>query len=95
MTPELEAKLKACPNLPSPPAVAIQIIQLANEPEIDFSRIIQLLNSDPALSSKILRVANSPFYPYSKKIESLHKALMVLGLNATISLALSFSLIKS
>ena len=23
MTPELEAKLKACPNLPSPPAVAI------------------------------------------------------------------------
>ncbi len=95
MTPELEAKLKACPNLPSPPAVAIQIIQLANEPEINFGRIIQILNSDPALSSKILRVANSPFYPYSKKIESLHQALMVLGLNATISLALSFSLIKS
>ena len=95
MTPELEAKLKACPNLPSPPAVAIQIIQLANKPEIDLDRIIKLLNSDPALSSKILRVANSPFYPYSKKIESLHQALMVLGLNATISLALSFSLIKS
>jgi diguanylate cyclase (GGDEF)-like protein len=95
MTPELEAKLKACPNLPSPPAVAVQIIQLANKPEIDLDRIIKLLNSDPALSSKILRVANSPFYPYSKKIESLHQALMVLGLNATISLALSFSLIKS
>jgi len=95
MTPELEAKLKACPNLPSPPAVAVQIIQLANKPEIDLDRIIKLLNSDPALSSKILRVANSPLYPYSKKIESLHQALMVLGLNATISLALSFSLIKS
>lgn len=95
MTPELEAKLKACPNLPSPPAVAIQIIQLANEPEIDLDRIIHILNCDPALSSKILRLANSPLYPFSKKIESLHQALMVLGLNATISLALSFSLIKS
>ncbi|MDH3769506.1 MAG: GGDEF domain-containing protein [Nitrospirota bacterium] len=95
MTPELEAKLKACPNLPSPPAVAIQIIQLANKPEIHLKRIIKLLNSDPALSSKILRIANSPLYPYPKKIESLHQALMVLGLNATISLALSFSLIKS
>ena len=95
MTPELEAKLKACPNLPSPPAIGIQIIQLANEPEIDLDRIIHLLNCDPALSSKILRVANSPLYPFSKKIESLHQALMVLGLNATISLALSFSLFKS
>jgi diguanylate cyclase (GGDEF)-like protein len=95
MTPELEAKLKACPNLPSPPAVGIQIIQLAKEPEIDLDRIIHLLNGDPALSSKILRVANSPLYPFSKKIESLHQALVVLGLNATISLALSFSLIKS
>ena len=95
MTPELEAKLKACPNLPSPPAVAIQIIQLANEPEIDIDRIIDLLNCDPALSSKILRVANSPLYPFSNKIECLRPALMILGLNATISLALSFSLIKT
>lgn len=95
MTPELQEKLQSCPNLPSPPAIAIQIIQLANEPEIDLDRIIHLLNCDPALSSKILRVANSPLYPYPKKIESLHQALMILGLNATISLALSFSLIKA
>ncbi len=95
MTPELQEKLQSCPNLPSPPAIAIQIIQLANEPEVDLDRIIHLLSCDPALSSKILRVANSPLYPYSKKIESLHQALMILGLNATISLALSFSLITS
>ncbi|MCA9474132.1 MAG: diguanylate cyclase, partial [Nitrospira sp.] len=46
-------------------------------------------------ASKILRIANSPLYAYSKKIENLHQALMVLGLNATISLSLSFSLMKS
>ena len=95
MTPELEAKLKACPNLPSPPTVAIQIIQLAKEPEIDLDRIIQILSCDPALACKILRVANSPLYPYVKKVKNLHQALMVLGLNATISLALSFTLIQS
>ncbi len=95
MNPELEAKLKACPNLPSPPTVAVQIIELANEPEMDFKRIIQALNCDPALASKILRIANSPLYAYAKKVENLHQALMVLGVNATISLALSFSLTKS
>ncbi len=91
MTPELQAKLKSCPNLPSPPTIAIQIIQFANEPESDFKKIIQLLTCDPALASKILRIANSPIYPYVKKVENLHQAIMVLGLNATISLALSFS----
>ncbi|MEX0830696.1 MAG: GGDEF domain-containing protein [Nitrospirales bacterium] len=95
MNPDLQAKLNACPNLPSPPIIAVQIIELANDPDSDFKKIIQLLSCDPALSSKILRIANSPLYPYVKKVENLHQALMVLGLNATISLALSFSLVQS
>lgn len=95
MTPELETKLKSCQNLPSPPTIAIQIISLAKEPDIDLGRILQLLNCDPALASKILRTANSPIYPFGKTVESLRQALVVLGLNATISLALSFSLVQS
>ena len=95
MTPELEEKFRACPNLPSPPTVAIQIIQLAREEEIDLKKFTDVLNCDPALASKILRTANSPLYPYPKKIENLHQAAMILGLNASISLALSFSLMKS
>jgi diguanylate cyclase (GGDEF)-like protein len=95
MNPELEKKFHACSSLPSPTPVAVQIISLANEPEIDLQQLIDILNCDPALASKILRIANSPLYPYSKKIENLHQALMVLGLNATISLALSFSLMQS
>jgi diguanylate cyclase (GGDEF)-like protein len=95
MDPEFQEKLKSCPNLPSPPTIAIKIIELANDPEADFKKISQLLNCDPALASKILRIANSPLYPYGKKVENLQQAMMVIGLNATISLALTFSLINS
>ena len=95
MTPELAKKLQSCPSLPSPAPIAVRIITLANEPEVDLDHIIKILHCDPALASKILRTANSPLYPYSKKVENLHQAVMVLGLNATISLALSFSLMKS
>ena len=95
MTPELEKKLQSCPSLPTPTPIAVQIITLANEPEIDLHRFIGILNCDPALASKILRTANSPLYSYPKKIGNLHQAVMVLGLNATISLALSFSLMQS
>ena len=95
MERELQEKLKSCPNLPSPPAIAVKIIQIANDPDADFKKIVKLLTCDPALTSKILRIANSPIYPYAKKVENLQQALMVIGLNATISLALSFSLIPS
>ncbi len=95
MTPEIKKKLQSCPSLPTPTPIAVQIITLANEPEIDLHRFIGILNCDPALASKILRTANSSLYSYPKKIGNLHQAVMVLGLNATISLALSFSLMKS
>jgi len=92
MRAEIEEQLRSCSSLPSPPTIAAQIIALVNDSEVDIKQITSLLRCDPALSSKILRIANSPVYPYPKKIENLHQALMILGLNATISLALSFSL---
>lgn len=95
LPPDIAEKLWACQTLPSPPTIAAEIITLVNEPEIDIKKFTALLACDPALSSKILRFANSPVYPYPKKIENLQQALMILGLNATISLALSFSLTKT
>jgi diguanylate cyclase (GGDEF)-like protein len=95
ITPELRTKIEGCHNLPSPPGVATRIIQLANDPEADIARIADVLALDPAITTKILRIANSPMYARQRKTENLRQALMVIGLNATISLALSFSLLKS
>ncbi len=95
MTPELTTQLESCKTLPSPPGVATQIISLANDPEADMNKIAKVLAMDPAITIKILRIANSPMYAQQRKTENLRQALVVLGLNATISLALSFSLLKS
>ena len=95
MTPELQAKLQAYNNLPSPPGVATKIVDLANDPNSDVKSISDVITLDPAITSKILRVANSPMYAQRATVETLRKALVVLGLNATVSLALSFSLLKS
>lgn len=95
MTPELKAKLEACKTLPSPPGVATQIITLANDPDADIQKISKVMALDPAITAKVLRLANSPLYARRSKVSSLRQAVVVLGLNATISLALSFSLLKS
>lgn len=95
MTPELDTHLRSLVNFPSPPGVASHIIQLAQDPEIEMGKVAKAIGMDPALSTKVLRIANSPLYAQRRRSENLRQALIVLGLNATLTLALSFSLVKS
>ncbi len=93
MLEELRNKLKLAVNFPSPPAVAQQIIDLAGTPDIDVAKVANAMSKDPGLTAKVLRIANSPLYMKQRKSENLRQALVVLGLNAATTLALSFSLI--
>jgi diguanylate cyclase (GGDEF)-like protein len=95
VNPDVEAHLRSLVNFPSPPGVATHIIELARDPDIEMSKVAKALSLDSALSTKILRIANSPLYAQRRKSENLRQALVVLGLNATLTLALSFSLVKS
>src|ERR1700691_6128008 len=95
LNPEIEAHLRSLVNFPSPPGVATHIIELARDPDIEMGKVAKALSMDSALSSKVLRIANSALYAQRRKSENLRQALVVLGLNATLTLALSFSLVKS
>ncbi|UNK56743.1 GGDEF domain-containing protein [Pseudoxanthomonas daejeonensis] len=92
MRPELETQLLHCRNLPSPPAVALRIIELAQDPGADLAATARLIGMDAALSARMLRVANSPLYAGRRRVDNLGQALTLLGVNATLSLALGFSL---
>jgi diguanylate cyclase (GGDEF)-like protein len=89
----LQNKLENAVNFPSPPAIAQQIIELASDPDTDVIKVAQAIAKDPGLTAKVLRVANSPLYSKRRKSENLRQALITLGLNATTTLALSFSLV--
>ncbi len=70
----LLARLENCTNLPSPPTVAIRIIELSNDLNVDIGKVADVISMDPALSAKILRIANSPIYALRRKTENLHQA---------------------
>jgi diguanylate cyclase (GGDEF)-like protein len=91
----LKNKLKNAVSFPSPPAVAQQIIELAGDPDIDVTKVASAIAKDPGLTAKVLRVANSPLYSKKRKSDNLRQALVVLGLNAATTLALSFSLVAT
>lgn len=63
MQPDLQAALHYCRNLPSPPGVALRIIELAQDPDVDMTTTANVIGMDMALSARMLRVANSRCTP--------------------------------
>lgn len=94
MSAGIREKLAKCADLPSMPAVAIQILDLCQRDEPDMGEISKLIGSDPALSAKILRLTNSPMYGLKCQVRTVSHAICLLGLSAVRPLALSFSLVK-
>lgn len=76
--------------MPSPPAIAVRILEAVKKDDTSFTELARIISSDPALTVKVLRVANSSFYRMSNKVDSIQKALTILGINVLKNIALSF-----
>lgn len=92
---ELKNSIASCPGLPSLPAIALQVIDACKDPDIGLAEVSEIIRADPALSLKLLKVANSPLYSLRRTIHNLREALTLLGLNASLTIALSFTLMSS
>jgi diguanylate cyclase (GGDEF)-like protein len=90
----LERFQKAGLQLPSPPAIAMRILQAVKSQEPSFRELGRIIAADPALTAKLLKVANSSFYALPSKVTSIDKALAVLGVTALKNIALSFVIAK-
>ncbi len=91
----LAAKLARVKGLPSPPRVAMRIIEAARDPDISLAKVAEVVTADPVISAKIMRMANSAAYTTRGNCTTLRRALLTLGLDATLIVALSFSLVIS
>ncbi len=88
-------KVLAAPSLPSLPAVAIEVLELTQNPEVPIPAIAKLVQNDQALAGRILKTVNSSFYGLSKPCPTISRAMAYLGLNTVKSLVLGFSLAEA
>lgn len=66
-------------RLPPFPQVAIRVIQLVNDENVQLHQLCDLISSDPAFASEVLTVANSAFYSPRYPASSIIQAIAVLG----------------
>src|SRR5258707_15805389 len=95
MNDQLLQRIRQCPNLPSLPSIAMQVLDLAQKADVDIAEIARIISKDPALSGKILRTVNSSFYGRSQHVSTISHALVILGLQSVKTLVLGFSLLTS
>jgi putative nucleotidyltransferase with HDIG domain len=68
-------------RLPPFPQVAVRVLQLANNENVQLHQLCDLISSDPAFASEVLMVANSLLYAPRYPSTSILQAVAVLGAN--------------
>jgi two-component system, cell cycle response regulator len=81
-------------RLPSPPLIAIKILETVRKDTFSYRDLAYLIESDPALTARILKAANSSYYNPTSRISSIEKALALLGTHAVTNIALSFVIVS-
>jgi putative nucleotidyltransferase with HDIG domain len=69
-------------RLPPFPQVAMRVLQLVNNENVQLHQLAELIGSDPAFASEVLSVVNSPLYALRYPATSIVQAVAVLGGNA-------------
>ena len=68
-------------RLPPYLQVAMRVLQLANNENVQLHQLCDLISSDPAFASEVLMVANSVLYSPRYPSSSIMQAIAVLGAN--------------
>ena len=68
-------------RLPPFPQVAVKVLQLARDENVQLHHLCDLISSDPAFASEVLTVANSLLYAPRYPSTSIIQAVAVLGAN--------------
>jgi len=79
-------------RLPSIPAVAVKVAEVVNRPDCLPGDVGPLIATDPNFSAALLQAVNSAREGPSRSIDSVDRAVLLVGLNRVRTLALSLSL---
>jgi HD-like signal output (HDOD) protein len=76
-------------RLPPFPQVALRVLQLAHNENVQLHELSGLISSDPAFASEVLTIANSLLYAPRFPASSILQAIAVLGANNLQGLCLT------
>ena len=82
-------------KLISLPEVYLRLKELLAQPDYSMADVAAIIGQDPALTARLLRLVNSPYFGLVAKIETVFRAVNMLGTKQVHDLALATSVASS
>jgi HD-like signal output (HDOD) protein len=83
-----DALLRKIDSLPPLPKTVIELEDFKRSGERDALKLLEIIEKDPLIVSTLLKVSNSAMFGFRSAVETPSRAVNLLGINFTISIAL-------
>ena len=93
--PLLRKLFEKDPNLPSFPDHTRRLLELLKIEDTPLADIAREVEKDPVLALRLVRLANSPAYGLRRDVNSLERALTVVGIGQISAVVASFASVDS
>ncbi len=95
MVTNIDDLISQVDDLVSLPEVFVRINSMIESGNSSAADIAQVVSQDPGLTLRVLRLANSPFYGLSKEVDSVGKAVTIIGMQRLRDLVLATAAVES
>jgi len=86
--------VKGTLDIPSLPMIFTRIDEAVNNPRSSLAEIGRIISEDSSLTARLLKIVNSAFYSFPTRIETISRAVTVVGTQQLRDLALATSVMK-
>ncbi len=91
----LESLIAESAKMGTLPIIFHRLVEIINSPFASSADAAKIIATDPALSAKLLRLVNSPFYGLGTRIDTISRAVVLVGTGQLVMLAMGATLITS
>jgi HD-like signal output (HDOD) protein len=82
-------------QLPEVPSVVFELNEIITDPLSSSADIARLVNQSPSLAALLLKIVNSAFYGFRSKVDSISRAVVMIGSKEISNLALGITIMES
>ncbi len=82
-------------DLPTLPVVIDRIISVASDESTTTEKLAEIIAYDQGMTNKLLQLANSIYYAQKNQVETIKRAISVIGFDEIIGIALGMGILSS
>ncbi|RJQ59138.1 MAG: HDOD domain-containing protein [Desulfobacteraceae bacterium] len=82
-------------NLTTLPVIVEKILSLAQSERTSAQDLALVIEKDQAIAGKLLKLANSAYYGFMKEIDTIPRAITIVGFNEVIGLTIGMNVFSS